>query len=114
MRCLRRLNLHGRRRRRDFGCRVTRARALAVRRFIFAARLLVFAARRPLSFARGFGARLLLEAAQPLLVPGVVGGQQFQRDLATEPRVLGQIDFAHPALPQRRDDFVVAEKLSGV
>src|SRR5713101_6742053 len=37
----------------------------------------------------GGGASFLLEAAHAFIVFGEIGGQQFERNLATEPRILG-------------------------
>src|SRR5262249_8882683 len=45
---------------------------------------------------RGGGARLLLEAAHASGVPGELGGQQLERDLAAELRIFSQVNFAHP------------------
>ena len=59
-------------------------------------------------------ARLLLEAAQAHSVLRVLGRQELQSDLAAEARVLREINLAPPAPPQRRENFVRAEKLSGV
>src|SRR5437899_625812 len=39
--------------------------------------------------------------------------QEFQRDFAAELVVLGQIDFAHAALAEQGNDFVVADALTG-
>src|SRR5262245_19962195 len=46
---------------------------------------------------RGGGASLLLEAAHASGVPAELGGEQLERDLATELRIFSQVDFAHPA-----------------
>ena len=55
---------------------------------------------------RGGGARFLREAAHPAFVPGEFVRQQLERDPAPEPRVAGQVDFAHPAPGQQRDHLV--------
>src|SRR5262245_51725577 len=49
---------------------------------------------------RGGGARLLFEAAHASGVPGELFGQQLDRDLAAELRILSQVDFAHPTSAQ--------------
>src|SRR2546422_2197926 len=53
--------------------------------------------------------RFLLEAVQPLGIVGKAGGQDLDRDLALQPWIGGAIHLAHPARPERRDDFVGAE-----
>src|SRR5215470_6884684 len=45
----------------------------------------------------GSGPRLLLEAAHPVLIPGVFGSQQLECDLAAEPGILSEEYFAHAA-----------------
>ena len=47
------------------------------------------------------GPRFLLEASQAITVGRVSGGQDLDRDVATEPRVVRQIDVAHPARAER-------------
>jgi hypothetical protein len=39
--------------------------------------------------------------------------EDFQRDLASERRVLGPIDLAHPARSKRAEDFVVGKAGAG-
>src|SRR5262249_42316282 len=55
------------------------------------------------------GAGFLLEAAQAIRIPGELGGQQLDGDLATESRVFGQIDLAHPACAELRYNLIVVE-----
>ena len=52
------------------------------------------------------GARLLLEAAQPIGIGRERGGQDLDRDLASEPRVARAVDLAHAAGAERREDLV--------
>ena len=54
--------------------------------------------------------RLLPKPAARLLVAEQAGRQHLDRDLAVQPFVLGQVDFAHPACADQRNDFVVAER----
>ena len=56
---------------------------------------------------RGGGARFLLEAPHAISIGSELFGQQLERDLATEPRVFGQIDLAHPARAELLCDAVV-------
>src|SRR5262249_5697885 len=60
--------------------------------------------------AGGFG--LLLEPEQPLIVFCALPGQEFERDLSFEPAFTGQIDFAHSAGAERRNDLVTVESCS--
>ena len=46
---------------------------------------------------RGDGARLVFKPPYARLVSGKIGGQNLERDGATEANVHGTIDFAHPA-----------------
>ncbi len=39
--------------------------------------------------------------------------ENFDCDLAPEPRILGAVHLAHPARPERRQDFVGAETGAG-
>src|SRR5262249_22381427 len=52
---------------------------------------------------------LLLKAAQPVSIICKRSRQDFDGDLAVEPRVAGAPDFAHPARAEEGEDFVVAE-----
>jgi hypothetical protein len=45
----------------------------------------------------GRRARFLLESAQALGVAAYVGGKDFDRDIATEPRASSAVDLAHAA-----------------
>ena len=62
---------------------------------------------------RGGRPRLLLEAPQPVGVGTQPGRQDFDRDVATEPRVARPIDLPHPARANERDDLVGAESNAG-
>jgi hypothetical protein len=58
---------------------------------------------------RRYGARLALEALEPLRVRGEALRQHLERDVAAEPGVARAVDLAHPARAQRGDDLVAAE-----
>ena len=60
---------------------------------------------------RARAARLLLEAAHAVGVHRELRGQQFERHLSPQPRVLCEIDFAHPADAQHGHDPVRADGL---
>ena len=55
------------------------------------------------------GARLLLEAAQPLGIGGDLRGEHLDRDFPPEPRVASEVDLAHAARAKRPADLVGAE-----
>ena len=55
------------------------------------------------------GAGFLLEAAQTVGITGELGGQHLDRDLATESRVFCQIDLAHSAGAELRDNLIMIE-----
>src|SRR5262245_21370231 len=57
----------------------------------------------------GRRARFLFEPADALLLLCEGGGQQLERDFAAEPRVFGQINFAHPTGANQRERFIGAE-----
>ncbi len=57
------------------------------------------------------GARFVEEAADDLLVAAQRDVQHLDGDLASDHRVLGQVDGAHPALAEKLDDLVVADRL---
>jgi hypothetical protein len=59
----------------------------------------------------GGGAGFLLESAQAFGVRGDVAGQHLYRDIPGKPLVLGEIDLAHPAFPDRCEDRVPAQLL---
>jgi hypothetical protein len=46
------------------------------------------------------GASLQLETAQAIGIGGEAGGQHLDRDISSQARVAGTIDFAHAAGPQ--------------
>jgi hypothetical protein len=54
-------------------------------------------------------ARLLLKAAHALSVACELLRQQLDGHPAAQPRVAGQIDFAHPAATQTRENLIVIE-----
>jgi hypothetical protein len=62
---------------------------------------------------RGHGQRLAPQALARVRVSRGVCGQQLDGDLTIEPRVAGTIDLAHPAGPNRGDDFVDAKACPG-
>jgi hypothetical protein len=51
----------------------------------------------------------LLEPPQPVLIVAEVGGQDLDRNLAAQPRVLRPINFTHAARPNTGQDFIRAE-----
>src|SRR5213080_4040602 len=53
------------------------------------------------------GPRLLLEATQPLFIPGKVAAQQFERHLATEACIMSQKDFTHTTAPDAAQYLVM-------
>jgi hypothetical protein len=54
-------------------------------------------------------ARFVQEARQQVLVAAVVLVQDLDRHAAADPRVLGEIDGAHPTLAQQRNRAVITE-----
>ena len=60
----------------------------------------------------GDGAGLLLKPLQVSLVLSQMCGKELERNSALQPGVLGEVDFAHPACAERRDDLVVINRLS--
>src|ERR1019366_3085482 len=58
---------------------------------------------------RGQKLRLAPEARHAVRVAREGLGQHLDRHLAAEPRVLRAINLAHPALPERSEDFVWPE-----
>ena len=59
------------------------------------------------------GLRLLLEAAQAIGVLRERRGQDLDRDLAPEPRILRAVDLAHAAGADLAEDLVGAELRTG-
>src|SRR5262245_17179700 len=55
----------------------------------------------------------LLEAGEALLLPCELRGQNFERDLATEPGVSAPIDFPHASGAERRENLIGAEPFTG-
>jgi hypothetical protein len=58
---------------------------------------------------RGSRFRLLHEAAHAFLVLPELRREQFERDLAVEPHVLGKINLAPPTCAERGEDLVAIE-----
>ena len=61
---------------------------------------------------RGGRLRFAPETFQRLRVFGDFVGQEFERDKATEPCVLGLVDDTHPAAAELLDDAVVRDGLA--
>ena len=61
---------------------------------------------------RGCRAGLAREAGQRLLIAGEADGQKLDGDLAAEGGIAGDIDLAHPARAERREDLVLPEFLA--
>ncbi len=59
------------------------------------------------------GARLLLEAAQPVRIIGEGPRQDLHRDVPLQPNVAGPVDLSHAARADRRDDLVRSEPGTG-
>ena len=55
------------------------------------------------------GSRLALEPLERQLIRGRVGGQEFQRERAAEPRVLGLVNHTHAARTDLLDDTIVGD-----
>src|SRR5262245_40560312 len=55
------------------------------------------------------GARLLLEAVHPLSIQSELLRQDFERQFASESRVLGQVNFSHSAPAQQRENLVATK-----
>src|SRR5262249_41947525 len=53
-------------------------------------------------------ARLLFEALHPLSISSELLRQEFERQLASEPGILREVNFSHSARPQRRKNLVAA------
>jgi hypothetical protein len=58
----------------------------------------------------GGGARLALEALAPIRIARQAVRQHHKRYPAPEPRVVGEIDLAHPAAAEQPLDPVVADR----
>jgi hypothetical protein len=58
--------------------------------------------------------RFLLEPAHPILVTGDIGEKKFESDLAAQPFVLCQVDFAHSARAQVGKYFVLPNAFSTI
>ena len=58
---------------------------------------------------RGGELGLPQEALTETLVPGEIGGEQLQGDLALEAQILGQVDVAHPAPAEQGLDPVAGQ-----
>lgn len=58
------------------------------------------------------GPRLALEASQSLRMGSKFGGHDLDRDLASERRILTEVDLTHSAPAQQRQDSIMAQHLS--
>jgi hypothetical protein len=66
--------------------------------------------RADIGMAQGRGAaRFLLETRHAMRIVGELGGQDFQRNVAGETDLAGEIDLAHPTGADERQDFVRPE-----
>ena len=54
-------------------------------------------------------ARLPLKAAQAIGIGGELSGQQLERELPPQLRVLGEVNFPHPARTQQRQHLIVTD-----
>ena len=61
---------------------------------------------------RGSGAGFALKTLEGQLVFGKLFGQEFQRDIASQPDVFGQVDHPHAAAAQPLDDAVMRYRLA--
>ena len=62
---------------------------------------------------RGEELRLAPEARDAFRIVAEAIRHEFDRDVPSKLRVVGTIDFAHPAAAERRDDFIGAEAKAG-
>src|SRR5687767_14814876 len=58
-------------------------------------------------------ARLLLEPAQVAFILSEENGKELERNSALQPRILGEINFTHPSGAERRNNFVLIDRLTG-
>ena len=63
---------------------------------------------------RAGGARFLLEAAETLGVGRILGRQDLDRHVPPNPRVVGAIHLAHPALANQGVDAVRTQRSTGL
>src|SRR5688572_19874857 len=61
----------------------------------------------------GGGQGLSFEAVDAILIRREAGGEEFERYLAVQARVLCQVDLSHPARAERVKDFIRADGLTG-
>src|SRR2546423_1915794 len=61
----------------------------------------------------GSGSGFLLEAAHSILIRSDCGRKNLQRDLAMQPHVFRQIDFAHATSAEQRANLIVVEPSIG-
>src|SRR5688572_17960084 len=61
----------------------------------------------------GGGQGLSFEAVDAILVRREAGGEEFERYLAVQARVLCQVDLSHPARAECVKDFIRADGLTG-
>ncbi len=59
------------------------------------------------------GARLLFKTTQSIRIGREIWRQDFDRHVASKPRVAGAIHFTHAACAEGRDNFVGAEACTG-
>ena len=57
--------------------------------------------------------RFVLKTPQITLVTSQFRKKNFERNLATEPQVLGKVNFTHPAGSQHRNDLVMFQLRAG-
>src|SRR6185436_3900682 len=57
------------------------------------------------------GAGLLLKAAQPLLIVGVLGGERLEGNLPAELRIFGKKHFSHSTLAERLNHGIAFGRL---
>ena len=58
-------------------------------------------------------ARLALESREPIGVRREDAREDLDRDVPSEPRIVGAVHLAHPAGAKRRHDVVLAESIAG-
>src|SRR5215510_14063514 len=62
---------------------------------------------------RGCGSGFLDETTQPIWISSECIRQQLQRNLATKPGVIRQVDITHSPTSQRTDDPILPYRLAG-
>ncbi len=61
----------------------------------------------------GHGLRLAHQPLPQLGAPGPIGAQHLERDPAIELRIVGDVDGAHPALPEHRQQRITPDERAG-